>query len=102
MAQTKIVKPLDSKVSIYNNNGSILLRFTYKGKRYNISLGLPVNEKNLKIARLKCSQITNDIIFNNFDETKYGINKKEEKKRLIGAAFPSLLFLTFTKPTNKT
>lgn len=91
MVQTKIVKPIDSKVSIYNNNGSILLRFTYKSKRYNISLGLPVNEKNLKIARLKCLQITNDIIFNNFDETKYGVNKREEKKDRGGFLLTSIL-----------
>lgn len=80
MPQTKLYRPKDTKVTIYNNNGSILLRFTYKQKSYNYSLGLPVSEKNLKIAIQKCHQITNDIIFNTFDTAKYEIKDKVEKK----------------------
>ncbi|WP_324282625.1 tyrosine-type recombinase/integrase [Cyanobacterium aponinum UTEX 3221] len=80
MAQKKLYRPQDSKVSIYDNNGCILLRFTYKGKSYNLSLSLTVNPKNLKIAEKKAIQITQDIIFNTFEEEKYNLNKKKEKE----------------------
>lgn len=91
MPQTKLYRPKDTKVSVYNNNGSILLRFTYKQKSYNLSLGLPVTEKNLKIAIQKCHQITNDIIFNNFDEAKYGLEKRVEKKYEGGVSLTSII-----------
>ena len=77
MSQTKLYRPTDSKVTIYDNNGSLLLRFRHFSHSYNLSIGLLNTPKNLKIAEKKCLQITQDITFNNFDPEKYGLNKKE-------------------------
>ncbi|MGI0483068.1 hypothetical protein ACN4EE_20085 [Geminocystis sp. CENA526] len=74
MTQKKLYRPSDSKITIYDNNGCILLRFTYKGKPINLSLNLPVTPEK------KAIQITNDIIFNTFEEEKYIGNRGKEKK----------------------
>ncbi|WP_017293046.1 Arm DNA-binding domain-containing protein [Geminocystis herdmanii] len=77
MTQHKLFRPSGSKVTIYDNNGSLLLRFTYKSKLYNISLGLENTKKNLNIAEKKAIQITQDIIFNTFQEDKYSPVRKK-------------------------
>ena len=100
MPQSKISRPKNTKVSIYNNNNSILLRFSYKQETFNLSLGLPVTPKNLKIAEQKCHQITNDIIFNSFDPIKYGITKREEKKDINVGGISLTSILDFYEECN--
>lgn len=84
MAQIKLSRPKDTKVTICDNNGSILLRFSYQRKTYNLSLGLAVSPQNLKIAEKKCVQITQDIIFNNFSLEKYNLGHDKPQKPTRG------------------
>lgn len=81
MTFNKISKPLGSIAVVYDNNGSILIRFNYKGQRINYSLGLPVTPKNIKIAEQKALLITSEIAFNTFELNKYKKEKKESKTR---------------------
>jgi integrase len=78
MPQSKIIRPPNTIVTIYNNNNNLLLRFTYQGESINYSLGLPVTPKNLKIAEKKAILITQEITFNTFKIENY--RKKKEIK----------------------
>jgi Arm DNA-binding domain len=70
------------KVSVLNSNGRLQLRFSYKGKREDLTLGLDDNQRNRKYAELKAKEIEADIIYGFFDESlaKYKpdyLDKKE-------------------------
>ncbi|GAB4364957.1 MAG: hypothetical protein Kow00121_01080 [Elainellaceae cyanobacterium] len=56
-----------TSVSIADNNGSVKLRWSYAGKRYNFSPGLKYTNEGIKLAEQKARQIELDIISGNFD-----------------------------------
>ena len=75
-------KPDGLKVSIENNNGSIRLRFTYKGKRE--AINYPLNyfdQDNQKIAIAKATEIHHDIyVYDRYDESKQKYRLTTQKK----------------------
>jgi integrase len=73
---TQGLKATKGRIAIANNNGSIKMRWTYGGKRYNFSPGLKYTEEGLKAAEAKARQIELDILSGNFDPS---LNKYEEK-----------------------
>ena len=87
--QTLVVTPAASVgqvtpglVKIENDNGRLRLRFTYRGDRKSIAVGLPDSAINRIVAQQKATQIELDIASGNFDVTlkKYKPPKKTVKK----------------------
>jgi integrase len=72
------------KVSILSSNGRLQLRFSYKGKREYLTLGLDDNQRNRKYAELKAKEIEADIIYGFFDESlaKYKPDYLAKKEQL--------------------
>ncbi|MGI0492831.1 tyrosine-type recombinase/integrase [Alkalinema pantanalense CENA528] len=60
-------------VSINERRGMLRLRWTYQGKQYQLSLGLPNSPLNQQSARAKAAEIERDIALQQFDPslTKY-------------------------------
>lgn len=56
-------------VQVIVSNGWLQLRFRFGGKRHYLSVGLPDDEMNRKLAESKAQKIELDIISGNFDET---------------------------------
>lgn len=61
------------KVNINENHNTYRLRWSYKGIRYSLNIGL-INKASLKAAKAKAKLIESDILFDRFDTslTKYG------------------------------
>lgn len=97
MAQSKITRPPNTIVTIYNNNNNLLLRFTYQGESINYSLGLPVTPKNLKIAEKKAILITQEITFNTFKIENYRKKKEIKVEKKINSLCEILDFYTNCK-----
>ncbi len=58
-----------SLVKVENDDGRLRLRFTYRGKRYSMAVGLPDSKVNRIFAQQKANQIELDIVSGNFDLT---------------------------------
>lgn len=56
-------------VKIGEDKGWLRLIWTYQGKRFFLTLGLPDNPANRQVAQSKATQIHLDIISGNFDPT---------------------------------
>ncbi|BAQ66464.1 tyrosine-type recombinase/integrase [Geminocystis sp. NIES-3709] len=92
MIPSKTYRPDNINVAIRNNNGVICLRYSYRCKQLDLSLGIAWNNKaNHSIAQSIALQIHNDIfLYGNYDESKekYRIKKskitiqREEKERI--------------------
>jgi len=57
------------KVKVETDKGWLRLRFSYQGKRYALTLGLPDSKVNRMVAEQKAHQIELDIISGNFDKS---------------------------------
>jgi integrase len=56
-------------VKVNSDKGWLRLVWTYQSKRYFLTLGLPDNKTNLKVAQSRATQIQMDIVSDNFDLT---------------------------------
>jgi len=56
-------------VKVNSDKGWLRLVWTYQSKRYFLTLGLPDNKTNLKVAQSRATQIQLDILSDNFDLT---------------------------------
>jgi len=62
-------KASKGSVQIKSSNGRLQLVFSYAGKRHYLSLGLPDNKINQKVAEAKAKLIESDIAYDQFDST---------------------------------
>lgn len=77
-----------------NNNGSIVLRFSLRGQRYNLSTipgGKYGDRRDMATARAIATQIQNDILAGNFDTTldRYRLAPNESKRSDVERPKPS-------------
>ena len=70
-----------AKVNVNNDRGKYKLRWTYKNKRYTLSIGV-VNKTTYKAATAKARLIESDIMFDRFDTTlvKYGKQQQQHQQ----------------------
>ena len=56
-------------VQTINNNGRIALRWTYQGRRFKLSVGLPFRPESIKAVAGRIAQIEKDIAYGELDTT---------------------------------
>jgi integrase len=69
-------------VAIEDYRGRLRLRWSYAGKRYCLTLGLPINKLNVSVAQKKAAQIELDIALDTFDPTL----QKYDPRRAIASS----------------
>ncbi|MCU0566291.1 MAG: tyrosine-type recombinase/integrase [Oculatellaceae cyanobacterium Prado106] len=74
-------------MKVGSDKGYLRLRFSYAGKRYALTLGLPDTKVNRVFAQQKAAQIELDIISGNFDPKleKYKPQRAKPEKTVLGS-----------------
>jgi integrase len=83
-------------VQIRSSNGRLQLRFSYRGKRHCLSLGLIDTPVNRKAAGAKGKLIESDITFERLDETLAKYKPKSSPSFFIPTVIPTEPSLTLT------
>ncbi len=68
-------------VAIENYKGMLRLRWSYGGKRYCLSLGMPDTKVNQTVAEARARLIEGDLVTSNFDST---LDKYQAKQKATG------------------
>jgi integrase len=84
-------------VSLVDKDGWVQLRWRYQGKRYYLSLGLPYDPVNCRVAQQKANQIQLDILAGHFDTTLASYKPENQQVRHHSAVGVFQKFITFKK-----
>lgn len=80
-----MTRSLKGTVSVVDKNGWVQLRWRYQGKRYYLSLGLPYDPVNCRVAEQRANQIQLDMLAGHFDTTLTSYKPETQRPRTQSA-----------------